>query len=272
MEQRVSKTGDKLQPVKIVAKCVADFKTQWSHVQSAMARKLPDFQRGPETDKAAVLVGSGPTVAEFPDEIRQHKKNGHLIIAVKGGHDFLLEHDIVPHYALMVDPQPHIVKYFQRKQRPIKYLIASQVHPDVFDYFADQDCILWHLYSKQMYEAAIENGLHIGLMGGGSTSGLRGIVVAYMMGYRMLHLYGFDSCLSNNIEKISGEGPKNDKTISVFLGDREFICGTAMASQANEFLDVVKVLPGLKVKGHGDGLIQAIIRTAAAEGNEQCLP
>jgi len=111
------------------------------------------------------------------------KKNGCMILAIKGAHDFLIKNNILPHAAVAVDPQPHIVKCFRKKltegERP-SYLIASQCCPEVFDYLKDQHVIVWHLLASSSAEL-LKGKLQIG---GGSTSGSRGIVLGWMMGFR----------------------------------------------------------------------------------------
>ena len=266
-----AKAPPQLQQVKIATRCIADTDTQWKHIQSALKRDLSEFLPLEHThDQQVVLVGSGPSVAEHIEDVKRHKADGHLIFAIKGAHDYLIDHGVIPHCALMVDPQVKITKCFKRKRKDVIYFIASQCHPGVFRAFEGYPVIRWHLQSKEIMQRMQAVGVQVGMVGGGSTSGLRGMLIAYLMGYREAHLYGFDSCLRGNLEKIRGsngredgenvKGGKKGKIMVVTEGQKQFECGKAMASQANEFCDVMNVMPGLKVTAYGDGLIQQVIR------------
>lgn len=189
--------------LKIQAKCIADDDTLISHIESALQRGLTEFADSPPHNGEAVLVGSGPSVRDFVKQIRKHKQKQRLVIAVKSAHDFLIEHGVVPHIALGVDPQAKIKGAFSKRRKEVTYFLASKVHPDVFDYLKDYRVILWHLFTGKAKEKdLLANKLKVG---GGSTSGMRAMTVAYLMGFRKLHLYGYDSCIKTDLLKVTGE-------------------------------------------------------------------
>lgn len=262
-----------MQPLKIQAKCVVDAQGRLEQIKSACDRGLDEFGPSPVHDKEAVIVGSGPSVKGQIKKIRRMKAQGYFILAIKGAHDFLLKNNIVPHAALAVDPQPHIVRCFRKKlpkgeiNRPA-YLIASQCHPELFDYLEDQNVILWHLLASSSSEY-LKGKVQIG---GGSTSGSRGIVLAWMMGFRTFHLFGFDSCLQgdgkNRLRKITGErwGGEDENTLELMCEGKTYYADPAMAAQANEIQDVVQMLEGSRFKAYGKGLIQTIFEANARKG------
>ncbi len=267
-----------MQPLKIKAKCVVDAAGRLDQIKAALERGLEEFGPSAPHDKEVCVVGSGPSVKSQLKKIRKLKRDGAMIIAVKGAHDFLIKNKIMPHAALAVDPLPHIVRCFRKKlpkgepNRPA-YLIASQCHAEVFDYLSDQHVILWHLLASSSHDF-LGGRLQIG---GGSTSGSRGIVIAWMMGFRTMHLFGFDSCLqgdgTNKLRKITGErwGGKNpdgkDETIlELVCQGKTFFADPAMAAQANEIQDVIKMLEGSRFKAYGKGLIQTVFEANAKKG------
>jgi hypothetical protein len=101
------------------------------------------------------------------------------------------------------------------------------------------------------------------------------------MGFRVFHLFGYDSCLSNKLRKINGEiydakkKDGTDKAITLVVGEKKFTSDPAMASQANEFQDLLKSLyqknDPFVVKGYGEGLIQHIIKQRYRDGAPECL-
>ena len=265
-----------MQPLKIQAKCVLGPEERLEQIKAACERGLEEFGHSPPHDKEAVLVGSGPSVKSQIKKIRRLYDEGCFILAIKGAHDFLIEKGIIPHAALAVDPQPHIVRCFRKKlkegsvRRPV-YLIASQCHPELFDYLDDQRVILWHLLATSSAEY-LKGKLQVG---GGSTSGSRGLVLAWLMGFRKFHLFGFDSCLEgegdSKLRKITGErwgGVEKEKIMELVCEGKTFYADPAMAAQANEIQDVIRMLEGAQIKAYGKGLIQLIVETNAKKGWE----
>ena len=263
-----------MQPLRIQAKCVVDAQGRLEHIKAALERGLDEFGPSPPHEKHIAIVGSGPSVRSQIRKIRKLKRDGAFILAIKGAHDFLIENKIMPHAALAVDPQPHIVKCFRKKlpeSDPIRpaYLISSQCHADLFDYLSDQKVILWHLLATSSAEF-LDGKLQIG---GGSTSGSRGIVLAWMMGFRSFHLFGFDSCLQGDgdkrLRKVTGDmwgGTDKEGILQLVCEGRTFYADPAMAAQANEIQDVVKMLEGSRFKAYGKGLIQTIFEANAKKG------
>ena len=267
-----------MQPLKIQAKCVLDAQGRLEHIEQALERGLEEFGPSKPHDKEVCVVGSGPSVKKQIGKIKRLKEDGVMILAVKAAHDFLIKRGVIPHAALAVDPQDHIWKCFQKKlpkgevERPA-YLIASQSHPSTFDFLEDQRVILWHLLATSSAERL--KGRH--QIGGGSTSGSRGIVLSYMMGFRKFHLFGFDSCLEpgknpdNMLRKIDGQkwgGEEKEKIMELVCEGKTFYADPAMAAQANEIQQVFAMLEGARFKAYGKGLIQTVIKSNAEKGME----
>jgi hypothetical protein len=94
---------------------------------------------------------------------------------------------------------------------------------------------------------------------------LRAIPLLRMLGFKRFHLYGFDSCLTD--EHHAYAQPENDSehVVSATVGGRVFRCHVWMLSQAQEFIDLVKFMGDeIDLQVHGDGLISHIIETGAA--------
>jgi len=285
----------KLRPVEIRAKCIANIDEQFKNACSALKRNLPQFQSAKTpNDRECLLLGSGPTIKYFVEDIRAKQKAGAYIAAVKGSHEYMLDNGITPDCAIAVDPQAKIRKCFKTYNDKITYYIASQCHPGLFEFLKKRKLILWHLYSDQLFKKLSEAGIKVEMVGGGSTSGLRGLVLMYLAGFRKFHLYGFDSCLPNKgnslLEKITGDLVKDKpdqfihvhvdqhdpKTGDLMLNEKgvvhrtHFVCGKAMACQANEITKVLDMLKDTKVLAYGDGLIQEIIKQGSYRGRPDC--
>jgi uncharacterized Rossmann fold enzyme len=264
---------------KIKAQCVRGSAQIIRNMRHAFSLGLPTVRQIDAHDGVAVLCGSGPSIRRFIPDIAQLKKQGALVCAVKGAHDFLIDNGITPHMAVAVDPQEKIAECYRKPQKGVRYYIASQCHADVFKALDNQHVVLWNLYVKSVHDywqGATERsmvGHKLFFINGGSTSGLRAITLLYVMGYRRIHLYGFDSCLTNRELKITGERVDNDDEIMVFVADgRTFYCNGAMAVQAQEIVPQAMMLPGLRIKAHGTGLIPWMVQRFALRGVENvCL-
>lgn len=282
-----------LAPLRIHARCVADFPTIRGNVEYCAKLGLRFFIPTPNRHELeAVLVGSGPSVR---NEVGSLKKKTHdkkyMFFGIKGGHDFLLENDIEPHFAVCVDPlEINYKENFLRDAKYCKYFIASQCHPTMFDSLLGRkkEVIIWHLLTDNLLKWSQEECSPIYqhyMIPGGSTSGLRAIVLAYAMGFRKFHLYGYDSCLTvtdpkkpANLRKVGGEKYEElnkegkPKAIQLTVGNKQFLADPAFASQANEIQELIKSMwkpnDPFWFRPYGQGLIQHILRERYREGAE----
>lgn len=251
-----------ISPLKMTGRCIMGDEELKAHMESALQRGLPELSKfEPETKTPVLIVGSGPSVKCELGTIRRMKASGAVLVAVKDAHDWLISQNIVPDYALALDPQEHRWNCFTQKHPDVQYLIASQCHAAMFEHLKGHQVTLWHLLFKQGQD--FPNGRL--LIPGGSTSGLRALTVMYTLGYRDFHLFGFDSCMAGDVLRVDGSGIKSgDRIIEIRIEQKPdaevFYCNPSMALQAQAFQDTYAMLPGAIFTAHGSGLIPAIIR------------
>jgi hypothetical protein len=193
----------------------------------------------------------------FIDEIKEHRKAGRPIVAVKAAHDFLCENGVEPDLWVNLDPRDR-TSGIQKANDYTVYLVASRCPPVTFEHLKGKKILLWHSWTDSPEQKALGPGKLA--IGGGTTSGMRAINIGYLLGYRKFVLYGYDSCnRADGIKRFTGE--KTGPTLDVFIGaeKRKFTCNAAMAQQANEFQMVYAVMPDITVEAKGPGLIAAII-------------
>ena len=266
-----------LQPLQLNARCVMGPHELMRNMRYALGLKYPQFFRREPHHGEIVLCGSGPSIADHVDDIKDLYKQGNVVVAIKSTHDWLLDHGIHPHLALAVDPQTKIAKLYQNPQTDCTYLIASQCHPKVFAALEGHRVIVWNCYTKkgykywQNYVKRKNKNKPIYFINGGSTSGLRALTLSWLMGYRKLNLFGYDSCLpsqDSKLLKVTGE--QNVKsTCVVMVEDRHFFCDPAMACQGNEFMNQVKHTPRMQVRVWGDGFIPYVSQLCAMQDDPQ---
>lgn len=256
------------------------------YIRSTLARGLPEFAPAIAfNDGTFVIVGSGPSVTSFIDDIRAERSNGRTICAVKGTHDLLIANGIEPDSFVSCEPRE---RPFKSTSARCTYLLASRCSPALFDQVTGdgRNVVVWHAVSSQPVDVPPpEPGetIHWDQMhlteecevwrgrfgvGGGTTSGLRAIFLGFLMGFRKFKLYGFDSCLApdRHTKRFSGENIGTSKLMDIIVGGKRFYCNGALAQQATEFQEMYKTLPNITIEAVGDGLIAEILKVRRARG------
>jgi uncharacterized Rossmann fold enzyme len=252
-----------LRPFTIAAKCVADDAELYGNIASACLRGLPVVPQDEPHDGIAVMVGSGPSLNQFHGSTFD-RPGPRTLVAIKDAHDWLIERGVVPDYAVAIDPQASRAHVFQSPHQRVKYLLASQCHPETFDWLKDYDVRLWHCYVRQGQQMPPPG---TPLIGGGTTSGLRAIVLFYSLGFRQFELYGYDSCLADGRLRMNGDRPRQgDDTINeIVVNGKTFHCNPSMTAQATEFQSIFSIMPDIEITIHGGGLLAEIMTARAAQ-------
>lgn len=215
-------------------------------------------------DGHAVLVGGGPSLRDKISSIRQRQDHGQTIFALNGAGGFLNANGIVPDYQVLLDPQEFLKQYIA----PAKsYLIASQCHPDTLA-ASPITPILWHVASEGREEATPHHPDGDCLVGGGYSVGLCSMCLVYAMGYRQLHLYGYDSsvtelgdhaypCPIKGVDQVFDTAP----CVVATIGGKRFQTTFQLAKQAQTFLKVCDDIidAGCTVTVDCGGLLRAIV-------------
>lgn len=226
-----------------------------ANIVANLARGLPEVGFGPlPHDGSLVLCGSGPSLLDHLDEIKAEKAQGRPILAVKGAHDVLVAHGVSPDAYLSVEVRDRPIK---APQKGCLYLLASRCPPALFDSLEGHTIQVFHTWDGKDPIPELRGRF---LLTGGSTSGLRAVTVGYAWGFRRFVMYGYDSCLAKDGEtkRITGEKVEDHKSLYVHVAGRSFKTNGAMALQAQDFRDMIRLLPDCRFEVKGDGLLAAI--------------
>ncbi len=172
--------------------CIVPEDTLIPRIQENCARYPHHVKRVPAHDGHAVLVGGGPSLRGSISSIKQRMEHGQSVFALNGACGFLNSHDIIPDYQVLLDPQELLKGHYGEAKT---YLVASQCHPDVLA-ASPKEPILWHIAMEGREEITPQHPDGDCLVGGGYTVGLTATCLAYALGYRKLHLYGYDSSVA----------------------------------------------------------------------------
>lgn len=249
-----------MKPLEVTVKQYGEPDEIVGNIKSALARGLPELAPAVcKHDGTFVLVASGWSMPEFIDEIKEHRRKGRTICAIKAAHDFLVGHGVEPDLWVNLDPRDRTSGITKANDHTV-YLVASRCPPVTFDALQGRRIVLWHSWAEGPEMEALGPGKLA--VGGGTTSGMRAINIGYLYGFRKFVLYGYDSCnRADGVKRFTGE--MTGETVDVFVGDgpdrRKFTCNMAMAQQANEFQKIYEVMPDITIEARGDGLIAAIL-------------
>jgi uncharacterized Rossmann fold enzyme len=248
----------------------ADF--AYDNIRANVKRDLPWFSGFGEQDRGCVIVGGGPSLADSVKAIKDHKRRGLKIITVNNALRFLLSKGVTPDVHVMLDAREENLHMVEDAPRNVRYFLASQVHPCVFDALSGHDVVLWHCGMHdgtelmEIVKPWFDDGPDqrpVVFVPGGGTVGLRSISLAWLSGYRKIHLYGFDSSYADGRHHAYSQSLNDDDPVmDVVLAGKTYTCARWMIRQAMEFQQQVLYLrdKGVKVIAHGSGLVPAMGR------------
>lgn len=248
-----------------------------ANVRINAARSIPSLKCCHAHERHAVLVGGGPSLWESLHEIALRRDDADVpqeIFALNGAAKFLLARGIIPDYLVMIDPREDNVKFLEEFPAR-RFLIASQCHPRIFDTLiaAGRDVMMFHMHMDNIKDALPKNDV-FSLVTGSISVGLSAMSVAMGAGYRMLHLYGYDS--SDNAHErapeyvshayAQDETAAESKRLTALHNGKSYSCSYAMFQQAELFPAFASMLTeaGATITVHGTGLLPDIAREMAA--------
>jgi len=248
------------------------------NMRSASKRSLRWVRKCVSHGRAAVLVGGGASVADHLDEIRSMAANGADIFALNGAAQYLQKNGVAPKYLVLVDPREANARFIDNDPAA-HYLIASQCAPEIIerairhthdpdDFGSGDDITLFHLDvpGAEAHKPPLADACWCS-----TTVGLTALGLVYMLGYRMMHLYGYDSSYREGrlhaYEQMLTE--QEGRQIEVWCEGRSFITSPVMLKQTEEFQTASSMLAdaGAVIAVHGDGLLPHVARTMANRRN-----
>ena len=239
--------------------CNAGDEAVRANVIAAAALDRPWLELAEPHERPALVIGGGPSMRALRPMIAALQHGEATVFATNGVLPTLYEAGIETDHHVLLDARPENIA-FLRGPRPRHYLIASQCHPTLYEAILGRPQTVWHPAYPEISEW-IDNREAV-LIGGGTTVGLQAMSLAYALGHRKLHLFGFDSSYSE-----AGEGhayPQDlnsgEERAEFCVVDRKFIAAPWMVRQAIEFqtASVQLVEGGAEVYVHGTGLLPTV--------------
>lgn len=237
--------------------CVADVATRQKHVDLAVARKLPWCIQRKERNGKVAVVGSGPSATDYVDILKDWDGE---VWGINGAFEWMLHRGIKPTAFVGLDPEEMLKDYLINPPDDATYYLGAHVHPGVFDRLEGKNVRLWFPIDGQAKFPFGAQPVH-----GGSTCLGRAPNLAYLLGWREVHIFGGDSSFTHK-SHVYGEVGYPPGTFPVEVGDRTFQTTRQFMQQACDFAEqmVEWARPGpngetpLSVSLYGDGLMPSL--------------
>lgn len=236
--------------------CNTDNDQLIKNIKSACALPLPWLQGGHAVhDKHAVIIGGGPSLKNQLAEIQRRQEEGQVVFSTNNTWKFLLENGIEPDYHVMSDARPENADFIPDNTNDTEGLYASQCAPEVFKFKST----IWHPFLQGIKEVIGPDERNYAVVGGGTTTGLKAIAIAFILGYRKFHLYGFDSSYEEgNHHAYKQALNDSSKVIEVIVNGIKFETSPWMVTQVDDFKELAPILvndEGCEITIHGNGLL-----------------
>lgn len=222
-----------------------------ANIQSALAMGSDWLHIHPPHDGIAAICAGGPSLSN--DLAMLYAKNID-VFSVNGSYKFLAERGVASKFHVILDGRAENIQFVPGKTEATQ-LYASQCHPDVLN--AAKNLTLWHPFFDGIVDIVGEDD-ESAFIGGGTTAGLKAAIIAYTLGYRKIHMLGFDSCYRNG-DNHAYRQPLNDgeRILDISYNGKDYQCAPWMVTQAEDFGRLIPELVsiGAEIIVHGDGLI-----------------
>lgn len=222
---------------------------------------------------AALLVGGGPSARHDVDEIRKRQSEGAHIFALNGAGLWLQGLGITPDAVIVLDARAHNARFISGLESSVVLLLASQCDPAIFEAGKWHRIIAWHP-SMNGHSGVIEKRPTV-LIGGSTTVGMRALRIVHVLGFREVHLFGYDSSYDANRGHAYPQ-PENDADglRECEVAGRKFYAPAWMIRQADDFQLIAQGLmaEGMALHVHGDGLLPTIARQIVIDTADGPMP
>ena len=221
----------------------------------------------------AIMLGGGASIEGDVEKIRELQADNAIVFAMNGASRWAAGNGIYVDYQVIADAKAETSTLVDPLAQ--NYLLASQVHPEtmaaVLEYALPD---LWHLETGNVEKSFAPKDKYGGyaLIGGGASVGNSAMCVAFTLGFRELHIFGYDSSHKDDRSHAYPQ-PMNDKIpcVNVEWGGKTYKSSVAMKAQAEKFQLTAQALEQMDVKInlYGDGLLQTMWNTVPSNLSEQ---
>ena len=250
-----------LRPLKLIPGCNTLPEVTREQLKVNVERDVPWLDIEDIKDEPLIIVAGGPSLTHRWPEILAHKGK---ILALNNTYRFLLERGIVPDYFMLLDARLENIRFLDHLSTHTRHFIAAQCHPAIFDRLERYQTTLYLTTLPETVELTAHiNKPKIQIAGNVGTVGIKALCLAYALGFKELHLFGYDSSYEGEAHHAYQQS-LNDNTqkIDVYVDGQGFITSPTFAHQASEFCAIAGELTrtyGFDIELHCDGLLPRLV-------------
>lgn len=224
-------------------------------LEAGKANGWKQMVRQKHGDGTLSVVCYGPSLMDTWRNIKRP------MMTVSGAHDFLIARGVVPDYHMDCDPRVHKAELLAHPHDDVQYLMATVVHPSIWEKLAGHKVQQWHLHQGDETDKWIaQHDPGANRLGGGTTAGARAMEVGSMLGFKRFEIHGMDCSYRGEHRHAGKHGGKPQGSIECNVGDRWFTSSPQMIEAAREIITFISNYD-VDIFFHGDGLQQHMIRT-----------
>lgn len=203
-------------------------------------------------EEPVALVAYGPTLNKFGKYLDKFK----TIISMSGSHKILVDRDIIPTYHVDVDFRERKAVHTKESHPDVEYLFGSIVHKAMLDNVEGKRCKLWHVALKGIEYPEGELVLE-----GYWDVGQEAILVAKALGYRNLHLFGYDYAfdVDSGVTHAGFHNSVPQSRIFARVGEKLFQTSDSLARGVLTFTKLMTDNSDLNLTIYSDGLLSAYL-------------
>lgn len=250
--------------------CNTSDEIQFANVAKAVKRAGLGVVRGHDAhDRVAVICGSGPSLADTFPYVARAVEQGADLFVLNGAGRYLRECvGLLATWQVIMDARALNTRFVGPWAS--EFLIASICDEAVIDAaVARGKTSLFHPLIDGI-DAHIPG--NVTLIGGGVTVGMTALMLAHAMGYRTMHLHGYDSSYRDGDRHVLAQpvNAEEAKSFPVTVNGRVYQTNAAMYAQAKAFPAVAAALAEAdsQLLVHGTGLLPEVAHSMLAAPKE----
>lgn len=238
-----------------------------AHIESALARGLPEVEVTAPRDERLLIVANGPSALSAPLDMRCSPAPADAAadsdmpaprrptLAINNALRLFTGRGLAPDFWIASDPQACVADYLRDAPRDTTYLVASKCHPAVFDALRDRKILLWHCTEPGTLDLLVGRLV----IQTSITVTLCALNLMPVLGYHRLETWGW-GCYLDGRDHAVAQAHGADFDITVQLGsDRVFATTKSWAAETQEVVRLLRESPR-DVVIQGNGMIGAIVR------------
>jgi hypothetical protein len=233
------------------------------NIRTNIRRGWPGLKQCEPTETPLAIVAGGPSLQDYLPVLRAFRADCH-VLSLNGAYKHLRGLGIESNHFVLIDSRRDNIVHVDSPHEDTHHLLASQVHPDVYDSLRDYRVTLFHLATEAGMEATKDlPGPRDYLVAPIGMASIHAVYIAAALGYKKLFLFGYDFSHQEGrtyaFEQLMNKG---DESFEVNLDGKVFRTTIALARTAEQFVKAISPIIrgcGLDIRMFSTGLLPALI-------------